>query len=175
MREDLLSIEQVNFIGTNIEKLFQLELSRLSGKNPEHARRVLEFVITLYMEQISTFFTLSVIKDRAESINANSVIRDFVLDLSDKFSFMLTNAELVGGSKLLFTIVESVKRNHGEKTDFTLLHPSLVESLQLDEKVLIDLLNDNFWLLTLYLLVLYFSPLNMATPSEKGKNVKSNR
>ena len=173
MQENLLSIEQVNFVGTNIFKLYKGELSRLTLKNPEHGSRVQQFVLTLYMEQISTFFTLSVIQHRAEVINTDSIIRDFVLDLSEKFSFLLTNSELEIGDKLLVTIVESVKKNHGRKTEYSLLHPSLVDSIAVEESVLVDLLKNNFWLLTLYLLILYFSPLDNFVPP-KGTN-KSNR
>lgn len=173
MQEYLLSIEQVNFVGINIQQLYKAELSRLILKNPEHGSRVQQFVLTLYMEQISTFFTLSVVQHRAEVINTDSIVRDFVLDLSEKFSFLLTNSELETGDKLLVTIVESVKKNHGRKTEYNLLHPSLVDSIAVEESVLVDLLKNNFWLLTLYLLILYFSPLDNFAPP-KGTN-KSNR
>lgn len=167
MQQDLLSIEQVNFVGTNVYALYKAELSRLFIKNPEHASRIQQFVLTLYMEQISTFFTLSVIQHRAEVINTDTIVRDFVLDLSEKFSFLLTNSELENGNKLLFTIVESVKKNHSKKTEYNLLHPSVVESLTVSETVLNDLLLNNFWLLTLYLLVLYFSPLDISLSKPK--------
>lgn len=173
MQEYLLSIEQVNFVGINIQQLYKSELSRLILKNPEHGSRVQQFVLTLYMEQISTFFTLSVVQHRAEVINTDSIVRDFVLDLSEKFSFLLTNSELETGDKLLVTIVESIKKNHGKKTEYNLLHPSLVDSIAVEESVLVDLLKNNFWLLTLYLLILYFSPLDNFAPP-KGAN-KSNR
>lgn len=175
MQEDLLSIEQVNFIGTNIDKLFKIELSRLTARNPDHAKRVVEFVMTLYMERLSTFFALSVIQDRVETINMNPMIRDFVLDLSEKFSFILTNSDLEGGEKLLFTVVESIKRNHQKRNDITLLNPSTADTLSFDDGVLRELLENNFWLLTLYLLVLYFSPSDITTPSKKDTSVRSNR
>lgn len=175
MQEDLLSIEQVNFVGTNIEQLFKIELGRLTVRNPDHAKRVSEFVLTLFMERLSTFFTLSVIKDRAETINTNPAIRDFVLDLSEKFSFALTNSELEGGKKLLFTIVESIKRNHQKRSNLTLLNPSTADTLTFDEEVLRELLENNFWLLTLYLLVLYFSPSSIEPSSKKEASVRSNR
>lgn len=174
MQQDLLSIEQVNFVGTNIYQLYKAELSRLILKNPDHGSRVQQFVLTLYMEQISTFFTLSVVQHRAEVINTDSIVRDFVLDLSEKFSFLLTNSELENGDKLLVTIVESIKKNHSKKSEYNLLHPSLVDSLEVNEPVLVDLLSNNFWLLTLYLLILYFSPLDNSVPQPKGTN-KSNR
>lgn len=154
---DLLSIEQVNFVGDNIASLFDQELIRLQKKSSNATEKVIAFVVSLYFDSITTFFSVSVVESNASKMNEDAVIRDFLLDLSEKFSFSITNMDMDNGERLLNTVIESVSRVHMvQQPEYSFINQKVLESIQFDKSTLTLALENNFWLLTLYLLVLFF-------------------
>jgi len=139
---------------SKITNCFDAELIRI-GVNDNDSEIVMVFFSELYFDSnLFTFFTLMNVKETVTKVFYNEVIRDFILNLTDRvcLSLLEDNIEF---SKLVTLIKGAVKLNRSsDSTETNCLIPlEIRQSIYLNIEVLDDLLSSNAWLVVFYLVL----------------------
>lgn len=136
---------------------FDIELLRLMYQNPEHAETVGQHLLSTYINQdLYTYFILGNIRTQTDQILKSPVMRDFVLNLAERASVALAVLD-IEDDVLLELVSTAVCRNkvNPEQTNNSLLVRELNDSLYVRREMLIQVLQDNFWLLVLWVIRIY--------------------
>jgi len=160
----MLSYEQMNFVKNSLIESFDIEIAKLelfdSGKDSSLV--VIEYIMNLCSEDHYKFFIMQSINDKVESVFTNAAIRDFVLNLTDRFSFLISCKDYYLTDELINSITASVTLNKPRPdSDLSLINDELLETLYMPSATIRELLKDNFWLITLYLLVMVYTKTNL--------------
>jgi hypothetical protein len=135
---------------------FDEEISRLPEGKRFHS--VMEHFTRLYLDtDIYKFFILYNLNRNADSIFSDTVIRDFTMNLTDRVSFLMTSKSDYD-DMLINSLVTSITRNKpNPASQGCYIDEETRSALYISEKDLTSLLKNNFWLLIIIVLSLFFN------------------
>ena len=171
MNEKLLTKEQCEQVTVDIVSSFENELSRIQNKTS--IDKIIVFIYGLhYDQQLYSFFTPISVKTLTEDVFTDTVIRSFILNLTERLSLLWSNSELEYSDKFLDTFVSAIctnKQPYGEKTN-SLINREVLESIEMVPDVFKALLKDNMWLLIIYLLTINLHRSNILQALKEATN-----
>jgi hypothetical protein len=150
---NMLSYDELYQFTNTVVESTDIELTRLL--NPKHQAMVLDWLLGLYHQSnYFSLFTLVSLKTLTEEIFESIVIRDFILNVTERTSAALpySNAD---EDRLIETIVRSVCRNKTDNGN-SLIIKEIIDSIHINPEVLGSCLRDNFWLIVIYTLSIHF-------------------
>lgn len=151
--EKELSYDQLMQVVDIVIISVDVELSRLIVE--KELTEALDYLIRLFLEKdYFSYFSLQSSAKTIEEIFERPVIRDYVLNLTERVSMTIAFDEIQQNA-LIKTVVRAVTRNKVQSEN-TLIIKEVAESIYVNPEVLTILLKDNFWLIVLYLVSLYF-------------------
>lgn len=154
---ETISMEELIMLGDLTITLLDAEIDR--ALNPAHQIQVIEFFTDFYYRhRIYSLFIPSTLTALTETVFTNEVVRDVVLNLTDRLSVFLSVSD-VDVNHLVSTIVEGVTRAKQSPGlgNYSLINEKIRETIYISPDPLRELLNGNFWLLTLTMVYLFFT------------------
>lgn len=157
--QDILDSNSLNFqiVIEAVVESFDVEISKLKN-NENMLLNVVESITGFYYaKDLHTFFILANLDKTVKDIYLSAILRDFILNLTDRVSFKMALSDISNDS-LINAIVESVCRNkvNPRISNNSLINVELNESLYVSPEALTALLQDNFWLMVLFILIIFF-------------------
>jgi hypothetical protein len=152
-----LSAGELNEAIESIIAAFDIEMIRTAVSNERLNLIMSTFTEYYYSRDLHTFFVLENIRSLTENTMKSTTIRDFTLSFTDRASILLSTKS-IDEDKLRGTVVQAICRNRVDvgTSNVSLLVPDLNDSFFIRDTLLNDLLKDNFWLLVVYLVIVYF-------------------
>ena len=152
-----LSAGELNEAVEAIIAAFDIEMIRTAISNERMALIIGTFTEYYYSRDLHTFFVLENLRSLTENTMKSTTVRDFTLSFTDRASLLLS-AKSIDGDKLRGSVVQAVCRNRVDvgTNNVSLLVPDLNDNFFVRDNLLNDLLKDNFWLLVVYLVIVYF-------------------
>lgn len=155
-RIPLLSNEQLNFAVAAIVGSFDTELSRLATTN-ESAKVLNAFVNYYYRRDIHSFFVLQNITTLTQEVCEDTALRSFILNLSDRVSFLLSTQDANFKEGFVNTFIESIVINRPSPSGAdSLINKEVVQTLYVSPEPLRKMVVNNLWLLIVYVLLMFF-------------------
>lgn len=136
---------------------FDVEMVRTSISNEKTSLIIATFTEYYYDRDLHSFFILENIRTLTENIQRTPIVRDFTLSFVDRASLILSTKS-INEDQLRATVTHAVCRNRIDvsNANVSLLSTDLNESFYTRSNLLNELLKDNFWLLVVYLVIVYF-------------------
>lgn len=162
MSDAKLSMDELSNIGSLVVNTYDDELNRrymvmTESNTIGHAIRIYlnTFIMT---KRLYSLFVLSVLKEIESEIFTNKDIRDFILNVTDRISIMLSVTD-VDIDRLIESIVEGMARNRPADIDnsHSIVNHKVQAQIKIEPAALRDLLKDNFWLVCLVVYYLFGS------------------
>lgn len=152
-----LSSERLPYLVDSIVQAFDHETNRLFGKNEKDLARIYDLFLSLHHRtKFHTFFIASVYEKLTEEIFMDQVAMDFVLSLTDRVSLLTVTDDPEDDDQIVELMVRAVIRNKPDIKSASLLNENLIKSIFQSADDLRQLLKDNFWLIVVYFLIMYF-------------------
>lgn len=156
----VLSGVDLNYFSELTVNSFDLSLKKKIDPNDKEL--ILEFILNNYHQNdLYTFFVPSNLVNLTETIFSNELIRSFVMDYSEILSFQSSINEL-NFEALINTIINGVYKNK-VKADSSVERNKVLMYENINSTIAIDdlfefksILENNFWLLAFYVLMIYF-------------------
>lgn len=164
-----LSPGELNEAIEAIVAAFDIEMIRAAISNEKMALIITTFTEYYYDRDLHSFFILENIRTLTESIQRTPIIRDFTLSFVDRASIFLSTKS-INEDQLRATVTQAVCRNRVDvgTSHVSLLSPDLNESFFTRSTLLNELLKDNFWLLIVYLVIVYFQQTSVFKQTLNG-------
>lgn len=164
-----LSIERTDHLIKLLAEAFDTEFARLP--NEEVAIRLANTFDALYRTtNFHTFFVMVNLKNITETIFGDEILRAFLLNLTDRFSFLLDASSISVEKELIPTLVTAITRNKKPPNDDnSLIIKEINAGLYIEEEVLTNILEHNFWIVVFYLLIMFYSRTNTYAVVNKKK------
>lgn len=162
-----ISFEQLEIAKEVVVAAFDREIQRITSG--ENETRIKTFFLQLYFEErLHTFFIPKNLQSLAEGIFTDVNVRDFVLNFSDGVALMLAVSDFPV-DRLINTIAYGMTLNKKPvetgKPSLCLIQENLRASIEVREENLVNLLEDNFWLVCLILLYQFLTQTQTYTAS----------
>lgn len=154
MTDVYLSPQQCENVIKDVITGFEEELSRI--QNTAILERIVSNVLQIHYDQpLFTFFTPMVLKDIASDIFHDAILRNFILNLSERIALKWINNGVDYNDILINTYVRAISINKPPFSESSncLINKEVISSIEIVPDVLKALLKDNMWLLILYLLI----------------------
>lgn len=171
MNEQFLTSEQCDQIIVDVVTSFEIELARIQSK-PRLDKIVIYFYGLHYDQPLFSFFTPVSVQTLTQDIFTDTVIRSFVLNLTERVSLLWSNSDLKYGDKFIDTFVNAIcinKQPYSENTN-SLINKEVLQSIEMVPDVFKSLLKDNMWLLIIYLLTINMHRGNILKALEASKD-----
>ena len=156
-KEDiLLSYDEFEFVTDIIILALDTEITKIT--NEEELEEVLSNLLNSYYTRSShSFFILISLKEITIETFSNIPIRDLILNIADRVSIQLSTQDF-SKDRLINTITTGICYN---RTNTNYINNSLISSdinnaLFINQDTLNSCLRDNFWLVVLYLMLMFF-------------------
>lgn len=155
----MLSADHLFDVTEAVVTSFDIEFSRTLDLN---RRNVIfnKFNELYYQTNLFTFFTHVSLVEFATNVFSSPVLRDFVLNLTERVSIIVSADEfqkLEGNLEgLTNTIAMAVCRNKF-KQQYTFIPSQIADTINTDSDTIVKVLKANFWIVVLYLLIVYFN------------------
>ena len=136
---------------------FDIEITKLHLR-PEVQMLIGDnFTNWYYQEDLHTFFVLGNLFNTSDYIQRTPVLMDFILNLTDRTSIQLAMVD-IDRLALISEVVLAVcyTKVNPVETNKSLLIKEVNDGLYINPEALTILLKENFWLLVLYLLTVFF-------------------
>lgn len=148
------TMSQISDIATLFVSAFDTEVLKLRVDSTRH--HVLNGVVELYLnKQLHQFFIQRNLAVLVDEIFGNVLLRDFILNVSTKLSLLMAMDSLDEDSVIL-RITEGVSRESLVSNDSQSLTSELLKgAMSVSEHQIRQLLNNNFWLLTVLFIVMF--------------------
>ena len=140
-----------------LSNAFDIEVTKLHLRPEAQVLIADSFTNWYYQEDVYSFFILGNLHAQADYIMRTPVLRDFVLNVTDRASLQLVMFD-VDREGLIKEIVSSVCYTKINPVDAnkSLLIKEINEGLYINPEALTVLLKENFWILVLFLLTVFF-------------------
>lgn len=162
----LLQAEQLELFIEYIVSNFDITIMQEIDKDKEFSRKIL----ALYYEFIaSTFFVESNLNNLSELYSTDKTFKYYIDLLVEKVS-LLTTVQEIPYESLINTFMEGICKNKNESTGSSLINEQHKELIKIDEEYLNQILKDNFWILVIYTLLLFFDRTEFLIQSMKTSN-----
>lgn len=151
--ETILSYDELTFVINTVIESTDIEITRI--KEEKELQLILEELFKLYHNtNYFTFFVLKRLTELTSEIFDNAVFRDFLFNLVDRVSISLPFND-TDEKRLTETVARGICRN---KTDSeqSLVIKEIKDSVYVNKATLISCLENNFWLVIVYLLSIHF-------------------
>jgi hypothetical protein len=168
-----LSSELLPLLVDTVLQAFDQEVARL-GSNEKEVARIYDLFLSLHhTTRFHLYFMAASYEKLVENIFMDPASTDFVLSLTDRVSLMILADEPKNDDKIVEHMVRGVTRNKPDEGSASLLNENLIKSIHQTSEDLTKLLKDNFWLIVVYFLVMYFQNTQLfiktSTPEPKAK------
>ena len=168
-----VSSEPLPTLVNTIVEAFDQEVSRL-GPNEKEIARVYDLFLSLHHKsKFHVFFIASELDKLVEDIFMDQASTDFVLSLTERVSLMMVYPDPKDDAQIVEHMVRALIRNKPGVDSASLLNEHLITSIYQSSEDLTKLLTDNFWLIVVYFLVMYFRNTQLfiktSTPDTKAK------
>lgn len=152
---------------------FDQEVLRL-GTNEKEVARIYDLFQSLHhTTRFHLFFMAASYEKLVDDIFMDPASTDFVLSLTDRVSLMMIADDPKNDERIVEQMVRGVTRNKASVESASLLNENLIKSIHQTSEDLTKLLKDNFWLIVVYFLVMYFQNTQLfiktSTPETKPK------
>lgn len=155
--ETLLSNRQSNAVIDMIVDIVEDSAVRYTDSNMSII--VIEKLTAYYYStDLFNFFTLQSLQLRTEEILQDTLLRDFIFNLTEKVSLLLS-LNNISYDALIDNIVVSYCRGKIDPSsdNYCLINKETIQTLYVNPTALKFTLKDNFWLVVFYLTVTFFN------------------
>lgn len=151
--QELLSYDEYTFIIGIVVESVDIEITRLP--NDKVVETIASYLFSLYLStDYFAIFTLAGLQKTTVDICDVIIVRDFILNLTDRISLSLPLTEK-DEDRFIKTLVRGICRNK-TNSDNSLFVKEINDSLYINPEVLTTCLKDNFWLIVVYIISIHF-------------------
>lgn len=123
---------------------------------------------------ISTFFVLANLQKVSGDICDNTSLRSFIFNFADRVSFLLSPMGNRYEDEFLDKFVHAISRNRKDPLgQQSLINTEVIQTLYINVEVLRNLLINNIWLLSVYIVLMYFHETQLHKSLIPAKTNKS--
>lgn len=134
-----------------VVRSFDYELLRYLTQKEQLLEQLFNFACN---SRLQTFFSLANIKSIEESLVSNQTFMDFIFNATDKINLSLVYLEIDVAAVIERTVFAlSCNRTQGK---YVLLPEEITSGMYYSPSVLSSFLNDNIWILYLYIFLVHF-------------------
>ena len=133
---------------------FDIEISRILDDKERNL--ILDFILgCYYSNDLFTFFTPLNLKKTTNEIFENEKLRAFIMNLSERVSFLLA-VEDVQVDSVIKSLSKNICINKPNPELSTLINKEVAASIFSNEETIEKLFISNFWILVLYITIVLF-------------------
>lgn len=153
-----LSAEEMSVVNIVFNECIESELVKYSTKQVEQINIfILNHVNTT---KLHTLFSPVGLKSITEEVFNDTVVRDFVLCLTDQFNCIIALSDFEERS-IQHSIGYGLHSPNFDENSYILIPHRIYENMELSGELIVNILNANRWLLTLVLIYLFFGKANI--------------
>jgi hypothetical protein len=172
MTDKTLSRDDLNLIVDDVLRAFEIELMRQQDETLRQA--LLEQVLKLFFDtNLYAFFTPVHLESLTTRVFSNGLLRDFVLNLTERSTFFWTNSDISFDETLCSTVAKAItvsKKYPADSKGMCLIPESIAASISASTETVSAALLYNPWLLVCYILVMHFASSEIFAEISKSLN-----